>query len=37
VLTEEQRRRYIQPRQREAGVGTAGASVETWMDAAKRE
>lgn len=31
VLDAEQRRRYIQPRQRDALVGAGGAGVEAWM------
>jgi hypothetical protein len=31
VLDESQRRRYIQPRQREAAVGASGADVQSWM------
>jgi hypothetical protein len=32
VLDESQRRRYIQPHQREAAVGAGGADVQSWMD-----
>lgn len=33
ILDESQRRRYIQPRRREASVGAAGADVQSWMAA----
>jgi hypothetical protein len=36
LLYESQRRRYIQPRQREAAVGTAGADVQAWTQAEAR-
>jgi len=32
LLDEEQRKKYIQPRQREATVGTGGSDVESWMN-----
>ena len=32
LLDESQRRKYIQPRQREAAVGAGGADVQAWMD-----
>jgi hypothetical protein len=35
LLTEEQRKKYIQPRRREAAVGTAGSNVESWMNSDK--
>ena len=37
LLNEEQRKKYIQPRQREAAVGTAGGNVESWMKAGNRK
>jgi hypothetical protein len=37
VLDEMQKKRYIQPRQREAAVGTRGADVEGWMAAEARK
>lgn len=36
LLTEEQRKKYIKPRQRDAAVGAAGADAESWMTAGKR-
>lgn len=33
LLNDEQRKKYIQPRQRTAAVGTAGGDVESWMKA----
>jgi Spy/CpxP family protein refolding chaperone len=35
LLTEEQRKKYIQPRQREASVGAPGGDVQAWMNAGK--
>jgi hypothetical protein len=35
LLDEEQRKKYIQPRQREAMVGTGGPDVESWMKSGK--
>jgi hypothetical protein len=32
LLTEEQRKKYVKPRQRQVAVGTLGADVETWMN-----
>ena len=37
LLNEEQRKKYIQPRQRDAAVGTAGSDVEAWMNTSKRK
>jgi len=37
LLNDEQRKKYIQPRQRDAAVGTAGGDVESWMNAGKRK
>jgi len=37
LLNDEQRKKYIQPRQREVAVGTAGGDVESWMNAGKRK
>ena len=34
VLDEEQRKRYIQPRQRNAAMGAGGSDVEAWMTTA---
>jgi hypothetical protein len=36
VLDEEQRKKYIQPRQRNASVGAGGAGVEAWMTPARQ-
>jgi hypothetical protein len=36
LLSDDQRKKYIQPRQRDAAVGTAGGNVESWMNAGKR-
>lgn len=35
LLTDEQRSKYIQPRQRDVAVGTAGSNVESWMNVGK--
>lgn len=35
LLSEEQRKKYIQPRQRDAAVGTAGGDAESWMKSGK--
>jgi len=37
LLNDEQRKKYIQPRQRDVAVGTAGGDVESWMNAGKRK
>jgi len=37
LLNDEQRKKYIKPRQRAAAVGTAGGDVESWMNAGKRK
>jgi hypothetical protein len=37
LLNDEQRKKYIKPRQRDAAVGTAGGDVESWMNAGKRK
>jgi hypothetical protein len=37
LLNDEQRKKYIQPRQRDVAVGTAGGDVESWMSAVKRK
>jgi hypothetical protein len=37
LLNDEQRTKYIKPRQRDAAVGTAGGDVESWMNAGKRK
>jgi len=36
LLTEEQRKKYLQPRKREAAVGASGARAEAWMTAGRR-
>ncbi len=36
LLDEEQRKKYIQPRQRDASVGAGGAGVEAWMTPARQ-
>lgn len=35
VLNDEQRQKYIKPRERESAVGSAGADVEKWMQSTK--
>jgi len=35
MLSDEQRKKYIQPRQHEAPVGAPGGDVQTWMSAAQ--
>ena len=35
LLNDEQRRKYIQPRQHEVPVGAAGGDVQKWMQAAQ--
>lgn len=35
LLSDEQRKKYIQPRKREVAVGTAGGDVESWMNSTK--
>jgi hypothetical protein len=37
MLNDEQRRKYIQPRQRETSVGAPGGRVETWMKPGKTD
>ena len=37
LLNDEQRKKYIKPRQRDAAVGTAGGDAESWMNAGKRK
>ncbi len=37
VLNDEQKKKYIKPRQRDVAVGTAGGDVESWMNAGKRK
>jgi hypothetical protein len=37
LLSEEQRKKYIKPRERDVAVGTAGGDVESWMNAGKRK
>jgi hypothetical protein len=37
LLNDEQRKKYIRPRQRDVAVGTAGGDAEAWMNASKRK
>jgi hypothetical protein len=37
LLNEEQRQKYMKPRQREVAVGTAGGDAESWMGARRRK
>ena len=36
VLDDNQKKKYIQPRQRDVAVGTSGADLETWMAEARK-